>query len=389
MNAVRSAAVLGLGLALAVGLAGPAVSRSSQQAAETEKRLAKIKEDIENLKAKISEEEKKEKTVLSALDRIGFRKSLLRNELALLEADLGRNRMELAAIKANIPRLQADLERERGALVKVLVTLYKYGRTDAVRTLLSAPGLRSLLQESKNLAVLAAAQNDVIAAYVKGLTELGREADKLKAKERDIQRLIQQSTAKRAAYDAEEKKDRALVAEITSNRKTYEQTLEELALRARELQQLLERFESGTSAVPFPLIPFTEKKGKLPWPSGGRVQQAFGLQHGPFNTATMNNGVEIAPPSADLTVRAVHGGKVVFAEYFQGYGKLLIIDHGLSYYSLYGHCADVLVRAGDFVMAGQPIAIAGDTGSMVGVSVYFEIRYKTKPLDPLQWLSRR
>jgi murein hydrolase activator len=388
MNPSKAMAVLVFGLAAFVSLPGPGRGQSPQ-AAETEKRLAKIKEDIESLKAKISEEDKKEKTTLSTLDRIGFTKSLLRNELALLEADLGRNRVELAAIKTNIPRLQADLGREKDALAKVLVTLYKYGRAGAVRTLLSAPDLGSLVREAKNLAVLASAQNTVIAAYLRGLTELGREADKLKAKERDIQSLIGQSTAKRTALGAEEKKNRALMDQITSNRKTYEQTLEELALRARELQQLLERFESRESPLPFPLIPFAEKRGKLPWPTGGKVQQAFGLQRGPFNTATMNNGIEIAPPSGDMTVHAVHGGKVVFADQFQGYGQLLIIDHGLSYYSLYGHCEEFLVRTGDYVMAGQPVAIAGDTGSMVGVSVYFEIRYKTKPLDPLQWLARR
>ena len=103
----------------------------------------------------------------------------------------------------------------------------------------------------------------------------------------------------------------------------------------------------------------------------------------------MNNGVEIAPGDGDLSVRSVHAGKVVFADHFQGYGNLLIVDHGQTYYSLYGHLAEFLVGKGDFVKTGQPIGVAGDTGSMVGVAVYFEIRYKTKPVDPLQWLSRR
>ena len=103
----------------------------------------------------------------------------------------------------------------------------------------------------------------------------------------------------------------------------------------------------------------------------------------------MNNGIEIAPREGDPEVRAVHGGKIAYADHFQGYGNLIILDHGLTYYSLYGHLAEFLVRKGDYVKAGQAIGVAGDTGSMVGVSVYFEIRYKTKPVDPLQWLSRR
>jgi septal ring factor EnvC (AmiA/AmiB activator) len=103
----------------------------------------------------------------------------------------------------------------------------------------------------------------------------------------------------------------------------------------------------------------------------------------------MNNGLEIAPPKGNLEVRAAHGGKVVFADYIQGYGNSIIINHGGSYHTVYGHCVELLVGLNDFVSAGQPIAVAGDTGSLVGVSVYFQISYQAKPLDPLQWLARR
>jgi septal ring factor EnvC (AmiA/AmiB activator) len=103
----------------------------------------------------------------------------------------------------------------------------------------------------------------------------------------------------------------------------------------------------------------------------------------------MNNGIEIAPPQDARIVRSIHPGKVIYADYFQGYGNLLIVDHGLNFYSLYGHCAEFLVNKGDLVRSEQPIAIAGDSGSLKGLSLYFEIRSKAKPLDPLQWLKRR
>jgi len=196
---------------------------------------------------------------------------------------------------------------------------------------------------------------------------------------------------KKGEIEAQEKKSRRLIDEIKSNIRTYEQTMDEKSIQARQLQELLRKFEKLESALPFPLVPFPEKKGKLPWPAAGKILQRFGIQRHPqFNTLTLNNGIEIAPPKDDLIVRAVHTGKVVFADYFQGYGNLIIIDHGLTYYSLYGHCAKFLVQKGDIVKTDQPIAEAGDTGSMFDVeSLYFEIRYLTKPLDPLQWLKRR
>ncbi len=390
MRSSRILVVAAAGLVFGFGRPSPVAARP-QEATESEKRLVRIKEEIDSLKSKIADEEKKEKTMLSALDRIGFTKSLIRNELALLAMQLDKNRLELAAIKKSIPDLQASLEKEREALARILVTLYKYGRFNLVRFILGFADLRSLVGENKNLSVLAASQERMIADYARNLTELGNAVENLKAKEGDIQALIKTTGAKKSSLDAEERKNRALVGEIQSNRKFHEQTMEELSVQARQLQDLLQKFEKQAPVLPFPLIPFTEKRGKLPWPAGGKLVQRFGLQRHPqFNTVTMNNGIEIAPPEDDLTVRAVHGGKVVFADYFQGYGNLIIIDHGLTYYSLYGHCAEFKVRTGDFVKADQPIAAAGDTGSMLDIrSLYFEIRFKTKPLDPLQWLSRR
>ena len=390
MSSSKTIIVTVLGLALCLGRPAFAGAQA-QEATEYEKRLTKIQDEIASLRGKIADEEKKEKSMLSSLDRIGFTKRLIRNELALLAMQLDKNRLEETGIKKSIPDLQASLEKEREALARILVTLYKYGRFNLVRFILGAADLRSLVSENKNLSILAGSQDRMIAEYSRNLTELGRAAESLKLKEAEIQALIKTASGKKSSLDAEERKGRALVREIQSNRKFHQQTMEELGVQARQLQDLLQKFEKQESVLPFPLVPFTEKRGKLPWPSGGKVVQRFGLQRHPqFNTVTMNNGIEIAAPDSDQTVRAVHGGKVVFADYFAGYGNLIIIDHGLTYYSLYGHCAEFKVRAGDFVKADQPIAAAGDTGSMLDFrSLYFEIRFKTKPLDPLQWLARR
>jgi septal ring factor EnvC (AmiA/AmiB activator) len=389
MKSPRTILLAVLGLALIFGR--PSLLRSQQESSESERRLAKIREEIKGLKVKIADEEKKEKTMLSALDRIGFTKSLLRNEMVLLNIELDKNQLELEAIKKNIPELRANLDRQKESLARILVTLYKYGRFNFILFVLGSADLNALLGENKNLAVLASSQDRMIAEYAKNLAELGRAEQSLTSKERDIKDLIGKANVKKGEIEAQEKKSRRLINEIKSNIRTYEQTMEEKNIQARQLQELLRKFEKLEPALPFPLVPFPEKKGKLPWPAAGKILQRFGIQRHPqFNTLTLNNGIEIAPPKDDLIVRVVHTGKVVFADYFQGYGNLIIIDHGLTYYSLYGHCAKFLVQKGDIVKTDQPIAEAGDTGSMFDVeSLYFEIRYMTKPLDPLQWLRRR
>jgi septal ring factor EnvC (AmiA/AmiB activator) len=103
----------------------------------------------------------------------------------------------------------------------------------------------------------------------------------------------------------------------------------------------------------------------------------------------VNNGIDISPDKNETVIKAIHAGKVVYCDYLRGYGDLIIIDHGMTYHSLYGHCADFLVKKGDIVKAGQSIAEVGDIGSLKGITLHFEIREKTKPRNPLHWLEIR
>jgi septal ring factor EnvC (AmiA/AmiB activator) len=388
------AASLVLAFALAAG-AGPApvpgrTEGAQAKASAYEQSLDKVRKDIDGLRLRLKEAETREQTTLNRLERIGLNKSLLRNEGRMLALQLDKNRADLEAARRRLPEIESRLGAEREALTRVLMTLYKYGRFRFARFLLQARDLKSLAEENKRLTILAAAQNSVIQDYGRNLAELGRAALALADKEKETSLLLGRASAKKAELDREEEKARGLVTQIRADKQQYEKALGELARRAQELQTMIQRLQSQDFAPPFTPIPMAERKGRLTWPTRGKILQAFGVQvHPQFNTVTMNNGVEIEPPGGDLAVRAVHDGRVAFAEPFPAYGNLLIINHGDGYHSLYGHLSEFLVKSGDYVIGGQPVAIAGDTGSLLGVSVYFEIRHLTKPVDPLQWLSRR
>ena len=371
----------------------PDLFSQAQKPPETidyEKRLDQVRRDVEILKGKLREEEKRELTVLSRLDRLGINRNLIRNELRLLTLQLDKNRRDLDAARASIPPMEERLAQKRTDLARVLVTLYKFGRLSFVRYILQAPDLRTMASESRKLGALASSQDRMIASFAADLSALNGAVQSLAAKQKEIASLAGRASAKKAELDREEQKERTLVAQIRADRKTHELALSELARRAQELQTMIQRLESRPMTPPFAMTPLQENKGRLPWPTPGRVIQGFGPQvHPQFNTVTRNNGIEIAPPSGDLTVRAVHAGRVAYADHFPAYGNLLIIDHGGTDFSLYGHLAEFLVKTGEYVLAGQPVAVAGDTASLLGISLYFEIREQTRPVDPLQWLSRR
>jgi septal ring factor EnvC (AmiA/AmiB activator) len=382
-------------LALSAGPSqSPPSSRSGasspQGVAEFEQRLARINGRIKDLKARLEEESRKETSILTSLARINLNKSLVEHELAARNLELERGRADMAVIQDNLRTIRAGLAREREALETTLVTLYKYGRVDFFQFLLQARDFETYASESKHLALLARGQDEVVTRYAASLEELRTAEAALESKQTELAETARAAGLKRRELETEARKSATLVEEIRRNRTTYRKMIQELSESAEELQRLLTKIIAQEWVLPPSWVPLTERRGRLDWPLEGRLITSFGAErHREYNTVVMNNGIEIAPGPAKSLILAVHPGKVVFADYFQGYGNLLIIDHGLTYYTLYGHCSEFLAAVGDMVQSGQPVAIVGDSGSLKGECLYFEIRYKTKALDPLQWLKRR
>lgn len=368
----------------------PSTLAYTQQDVSTyEKRLEQIEAQINSLKNKINKVKKREASILSELAKIGFEKKLIMKELSLYNTQANKATSELQTIRKKIPPLKAALEQDKKAIEQILVSLYKHGHVNYFGLLLQVKDMGNLISENKNLTRLAEYQNDIISDYIESLAQLKTAEEQQALKKNEVTQLLRKAKKKKTELEAQERKNRAFVNDITLNKKTYVETLSELESRSQELQKFIQKLLRNEISLPFPLIPLYDNKGSLSWPINGRVVTHFGLQtHPVFQTVTQNNGIEISSEPNEI-INSVHPGLVVFNDYFQGYGNLIIIDHGLAYYTLYGHCAEFLVKKGDPVQAGDAIARVGETDSLKGISLYFEIRHKTEPLNPLHWLKRR
>jgi len=368
----------------------PATASASQSVSDFDQRLSRINGQIKDLKARIEAEARKESSVLSSLARANLNKSLVQKELAAQNVELERARADLASIQTHILAIRSNLDRERESIEKTLVTLYKFGRLDFFQLLLQARDIETYASESKHLAMLARHQEDVVSAFLRSLDEQRAAEAALDSKRRDLAEMVRAANLKKQELETEARKYATRVRQTRKNKDTFKRTLEELSASADKLQAMMNKTISQEWALPAAFVPLYERRHRLPWPLEGKVVTNFGFERHPdFQTVVMNNGVEISPGKDKSLILSIHTGKVVYADYFQGYGNLLIVDHGMTYYSLYGHCAEFLVAVGDMVRTGQPVAMVGDTGSLKGECLYFEIRYKTKALDPLQWLKRK
>ena len=353
-------------------------------------RLEKLQKERSRLQQNIKELDKKKMSILSQLDQISLEKKLIQNDIEGYALQMERANQELFAVQKKIPPLKARLEKEKESVAQILVTLYKFGDMSYLDFLFRSTAVADLMSESKHLSLLAQYQEDIILSFMRTLDELKEAEELIATKKQEIAALLSQSQIKKKDLDNQETKNRSFIQKINNDSKTHLKTLEELKVRAEQLEKLIDRLIKEKSSLPFTVIPLYEKKGSLQWPVQGKVVTTFGIERHPtFKTVTENNGIEISAEK-NSAIFAVHPGKVVYADYFQGfYGNLVILDHGLAYYSMYGHCSDFMVQKGEIVTAGQPIAVVGDTGSLKGTALYFQINFKTDPLNPLQWLRGR
>jgi len=355
-----------------------------------QERLEKLQAERARLQQNIKDLDKERISILSQLDQIGLEKKLIQNDIEGYSLQMEKANRELSTVQKKIPPLKARLEREKESVSQILVTLYKFGDLDYLDFLFKSTDVADLMAENKHLTLLAQYQEDIILTFMQTLNELKEAEEQIEAKKLEIAALLSQSRKKNQDLDNQERKNRTFIQNINQDKQTHQKTLEEIKIRAEQLQNLIDRLIKEKSSLPFTVIPLYEKKGSIPWPISGKVVTTFGVERHPtFKTVTENNGIEISADK-NTTILAIHPGKVVYADYFQGfYGNLIILDHGLSYYSMYGHCSDFNVQKGDIVIAGQPIAVVGDTGSFKGIALYFQINFKTDPLNPLQWLKGR
>lgn len=216
---------------------------------------------------------------------------------------------------------------------------------------------------------------------------------KLQAREQDqadlgkVLKTIEETLA-RQAREAEQARQKALIAQQEAEKKREREAAEAVASATTDAPAP----RKPARAAPGPLVssagesfggPFASARGKLPWPVDGRLLARFGETRGD-DTRAKWDGVMISA-GAGTQVHAIHGGRVVFADWLRGAGLLVILDHGNGYLSLYGHNQTLLKAAGDVVKAGESISTVGNSGGQDTPALYFAIRQQGRPSDPAQW----
>lgn len=377
-------------LCLAAGAA------AAQEIDQQERALKDIKRRLAEARERAAELKSQEKNILAQLEHTVEQVSLTRQVLSELRAKEGRLNREIEKLNQRLLAAESRLARQNVVMETRVRDIYKKGQLNDWEVLVSSNSLADIAKRYKFLNLIAE-QDERLCRVIKGERE-DIIRDKAEVEEKlVILAQVRGETEREAANLAkEEEKQRQLLEKVRKEKKAKEELAAELQASAKRMQKLLEELERRRQAelksrqLPAPLPGSTyleQNRGGLGWPVEGTLFSEFGPKmHPKYNTVIQNNGIDIKAQYG-APVRTVAAGRVAYADRFLGYGRMVLIDHLSGFYTLYGNLAEISVAAGDQVVNNQVIGTLGNT--IDGPILHFEVRKGGKPVDPLEWLSKR
>jgi len=392
---------LTLAVVLAVLAVVPAAAqtRRDDPLQAEQRKLQQTQKQLKEEKERAAAARARETSLLAELEEIERRLAAKKAEAARLEARIKKAQSDVQLFRGEISKLERQRAGQVNALAGRLRVMYRvHAQGGALPVILSGEDPATRAVAVRHLASLAALDARLIQEYRVTSERLADRKGKEEAQQQELASLHEEAKREQAEVDREVAKRRVILAKVRDERAYHERMVGELTEASHRLeafirelqakQRKLARVPPPKGGIEPPGIGFGALKGRLPWPTEGRIVTGFGAQvHPRFGTRTFRNGVDIEA-AVGREVLAVHGGHVIYTGWFKGYGNLIIVDHGNEYYTLYAHIAEIEAKEGEDVRQGQRIGTVGDTGSLAGPRLYFEVRYQGKPQDPEQWLRQ-
>ena len=351
-----------------------------------ERRLQTLERETVRLQREMDGLARREKGLLGDVVRLDAAIALERARLADAGLRLETTEERLASRERACASLEAEQAKRAPGTARRVREIYKRGPAALLPRLIlpgAATGEMDGVRYASYLARRDARQLAGWRATVKTLdaerTALGAEREELAARRSEASRTA-------AALEETRSQRAALIETIRTDEARHAQAIDELTAAAGALGNLVDTLSPSSGPVTLDVRKF---RGLLDWPSDGRVTAGYGnMIHPRFKTELPHPGLDIdAGESAPF--RAVFDGHVAFAAVLHGYGLTVVVEHGNGVASVYAHASALLVQSGDDVVRGQDLGRVGDSGSLQGPYLYFELRVAGKPENPEDWLRRR
>ncbi|SDT89649.1 murein hydrolase activator EnvC family protein [Halopseudomonas salegens] len=323
----------------------------------------------------------------------------LQQELQESESDIGRLEREsreleqqiedgearLQELRRDSQALQLALEAQHEQIARQARAAYMAGDQDYLKVLLNQDDPARMSRMLGYYQQVSQARVRELDEYRTTLRQISDTREAMLRQQQSLQGDRSELEQRTASLQEQQRQRSRLLTQLRQQQGSQTQQLENQQAERKALNELIERLDQAITSIPTPAgsLPFADAKGKLPLPVTGEIKARFGSQRGGDERLRWDGLLLDAEEGSP--VHAIHGGRVVFAEWLRGSGLLLILDHGQGYLSLYGHNQSLLHDVGTWVQPGEAVATVGNSGGQAVAGLYFAIRHQGRPLDPLGW----
>ena len=354
---------------------------------EPGKELHKVQRQIRQVEQQLKRIQLEKQTLNQQLAKIEKEYGELARSLKELQVRISDKRRRLQEIEKKSEVIAAKIDRQRQALVGQVRAAYAMGRQEKLKMILNQ---QDPLVSSRMMVYydyFNKARLHRLAIIEENLQALERLEREKRQETQSLERAATKKQTEQKALTAVKKSRNQLLAKLNQDYGEKKQQLGKMRDSARELQKLVDSLRKATEGFPFeagPSKPFARLHGQLPWPVRGRLAKRFGSKR---TGGSHWDGVLIAAREG-TEIHAVARGRVVYADWLRGYGLLAIIDHGKGYMTLYAFTQSLFKEMGEWVEAGDVIAAVGKSGGRSRAALYFGIRKKGRPVNPVKWCRK-
>jgi murein DD-endopeptidase MepM/ murein hydrolase activator NlpD len=359
-----------------------------------ESKLDRVRDKISETQTKLTQKRQQERSLLRELEATEREREAAQARLSRINRDLRATtarvselQRKLLVAQASLQTAERDLSGHYERFGRRLRAIYEAGSPDYLELIFTAHNLSDLLVRLELMQRLLASDAELFNQVREYKVRVEAEKERIEKTKKELEQrqteivaLQRETAAETSRIKAKVREREAVLRRIASERKAYEEALDEWEAEARRIETFIrsqqKRGPSTSQAA----------AGSMLWPVRGRISSDFGWRvHPIFRSRRFHAGLDIAAPYGTPVVAAA-GGTVILSGWVGGYGKTVVIDHGGGISTLYGHSSSLLVREGEAVQAGQTIAKVGSTGYSTGPHVHFEVRRDGAAVNPRDWL---
>jgi murein hydrolase activator len=367
---------------LLAGLSQQSLAQSDEEKAREQ--LQQLEVDIKLITSELSDANSRHNELQQQLRKTEVELGTLQRDMTANQQALDAGTKELAAMEQQRSALEKARDQQQARIALELKTAWQMGRQGQIKVLLNQESPHTVARSLGYYRYFFRARNTLLEQYRKTLRELEELQHRIDTTLADLKIRGETLQKQQADLTAAQDSRKLALAELNNSISSKSAQLKQKEQDRQQLEDLLLAIEKAIVdlQVPANYATFQSARGQMPWPIDGKPSNQFDR---PRNEGKMRwQGITIPAPEG-TTVKAIHHGRVVYADWLRGSGLLLIIDHGDGYMSLYAHNESLLREVGEWVTAGTPISTVGNTGGEDQTALYFEIRHNGKPANPSDW----